>query len=117
MGINLSVGMDGKVKVTVGPLNVRKDNLDKWLGRNRDAILVKLIGHPAPSSPCSVGHLCRIEESDDGNGYVVFIGKHLIGRLPDDAIAYAEQLDTIPDSMIAIVGKVEDGDVFVYIAE
>lgn len=117
MSINMSVGIDGKVKISLGPVKVRKENLDKWLARNDDAILVKLIGHPAPSAPCSVGHLCRIEESDDGQGYDVFIGDHLIGRLPDEAIAFAQQVDYSPDCLIAIVGKVENDDVFIYIAE
>lgn len=117
MSINLSVGMDGKIKITTGPLKTRKEDLTKWLGRNNDAILVKLIGHPEPTAPCSVGHLCRIEEGDEENVYNVFIGRHLIGQLPDDAIAFAESVDSSPDCLIAIVGKIEDDDVFIYIAE
>ena len=115
MSINLGITKDGKIKISSGSERIRKEPLDKWLGRNRDAVLVKLVGHPEPSAPCSVGHICRIEEDDQN--YNVFIGSHLIGQLPEEAIAFAEQVDSAPNYLISIVGKIEDNDVFVYIAE
>ena len=115
MTIHMGISKDGKIKITNGPMRIRKEPLEKWLARNRDAILVKLIGHPEPSAPCSVGHLCRIEA--DGQNYYVFIGNHLIGQLPEEAITFAEQVNYTPDILVAIVGKVEGNDVFIYIAE
>ena len=116
MSINMSINKDGKIIITTGPLKTRKDDLNKWLGRNRDAILVKLIGHRDPTGVCSVGHLCRIEKSDDST-YIAFIGSHPIGQLPDEAISFANQINSSPEYLISIVGKVENGDVFIYIAE
>ena len=114
IGMNLSTG---KVSFSVGPVDTRKENLNKWLGRNSDAILVKLIDQPEHSAPCSVGHLCRIEESDDGSAYFAFVGKHLIGRLPNEAIEFANSVDLSPEFLVSIIGKIEDGDVYIYIAE
>ena len=108
---------DGQFYITNGPMKTRKEDLNKWLGRNRDAVLVKLIGHPEPSAPCSVGHLCRIEKCSDEPVYIAFVGNHPIGQLPDEAIAFAEGVDSSPEWLISIVGKIEDGDVYVYIAE
>ena len=117
MTIHIGIKENGKINMSIGPYKTRKEDLNKWLSRNSDAILIKLIGHPEPSAPCSVGHLCRIEEGDDKNIYNVFIGNHLIGQLPDEALAFAESVDSIPDALIAIVGKRENDDVFIYIAE
>jgi hypothetical protein len=114
MGLNIETG---KISISSGPQKTRKEDLKKWLGRNPDALLVKLIGHPEPSAPCSVGHLCRIEKSDDGSAYFAFVGKHLIGQLPNEAIEFANSIDYSPDCLISIIGKVEDGDVYIYIAE
>ena len=113
IGINLETG---KVSFSTCPVKTRKEDLKKWLGRNNDAVLVKL-NSPDSSAPCSAGHLCRIEQCDNDSGYNVFVGKHLIGQLPDEAIAFADRVDSSPDCLISIVGKVEDGDVFIYIAE
>ena len=116
MGINMSVGYDGKIKITTGPLETRKEDLNKWLARNSDAVLVKLAGNIVPFSRCSSGHLCRIEE-DDSKKYSVFVGNHLIGYLPDEAIRFAEKVDSSPDFLVSIVWKIENGEVFIYIAE
>ena len=115
-GINMGISEDG-IYFSTGPLKTRKDDLHKWLGRNRDAVLVKLIGEPDPSFSCSVGHVCRIEKYANNPIYNVFVGNHLIGHLPDEAIAFAERVDSSPEFLIAIVGKVEDGNVFINIAE
>ena len=112
MGINLKTG---EIYISTGPLKTRKEDLNKWLGRNRDAILVKLNGQPDPAFSCSVGHLCRIEECDDDNTYNVFIGKHLMGQLPEEAISFADSMELSPDCLVAIVGKIEDGDIYIYI--
>jgi hypothetical protein len=117
MSINLSISGDGKVKISTGSTKVRKDDLSKWLGRNRDAVLVKLEGQPAPSAPCSVGHICQIEDDPDNQRYDVFVGSHLIGYLPEEAMAFAEQVDTSPEFLISIVGKVEDDGIYIYVAE
>jgi len=116
MTVRMGIDKDGKITISTGPVSTRKEDLDKWLKRNDDAILVKLNGHPEPSAPCSVGHLCRIEECDDST-YSVFVGSHLIGQLPDEAVSFAERVDLSPEFLIAIVGKVEDSDVYIYIAE
>ena len=108
---------DGEFYITTGPMKPRKEDLNKWLGRNRDAVLVKLIGHPEPSAPCSVGHICRVEKINDDPAYIVFVGRHPIGQLPEEAIAFADHVGSSPEFLVSIVGKVEDGDVFVYIAE
>jgi len=120
MSVKLSISEDGNIKISSGPEKVRLENLGKWLGRNRDALLVKLEGgHDA--FDCKPGHLCRIEEYDQK--YYAFVGNHLIGQLPDEAIAFAEQVDSSPEFLIAIVGKIEYGasadadGIFIYIAE
>jgi hypothetical protein len=110
------INKDGKITISTGPLKTQKDDLNKWLGRNSDAILVKLIGPRDPSGVCSVGHLCRIEKVDDST-YIAFVGSHSIGQLPDEAVSFAESVDSSPEYLISIVGKVEDDDVFIYIAE
>ena len=117
MDIRMSVNIEtGKISISSGPQKTRKEDLKKWLGRNDDAVLVKLNGIPDPSFHCSVGHLCRIEECDDST-YCVFVGKHLIGQLPDEAIAFADHVGLSPDCLVSIVGKLEDSAVFIYIAE
>ena len=123
MSINISVSSDGKVKFSSGSDRVRLDDLDKWLGRNPDAILVKLEGHPIDFMNYRVGHICRIEDGDGDQEYNVFIGKHLIGQLPDEAIEFAKQIDYSPEFMISIVGKIEYGasaetdEIYIYVAE
>ena len=117
MEVKISLSIDGKVKMTTGSDKVRLDILDKWLGRNRDAILVKLEGDPDPSLDYKPGHITRIEEDDDVQHYNVFVGKHFAGQLPQEAITFSEQVDMDPQFMVSIVGKVEAGNVFIYIAE
>ena len=118
MSINLRVTAEGKVKISMGPDRVRIDSVEKFLGRNRDAILVKLEGPHDPSMLYKPGHVCRIEEDDDDNEkHIVFVGKHMIGYLPDEAIAFCHQVDSIPEALVSIVGKVEDNDIYIYIAE
>ena len=123
MTLNMKITENGKVKMSVGPDRVRKDDLKKWLGRNSDAILVKLEGGRNDSFACSPGHVCRIEVDDDGQKYNVFVGGHMLGQLPDEALAFAERIDSSPEFMISIVGKVEHGasadldEIYVYIAE
>lgn len=123
MTIHINLSSDGKIKITNGSNKVRLDDLGKWLGRNRDAVLVKLEGHPVDFTKYRVGHICTIEVDDDGQKYNVFIGNHLIGQLPEEAIAFAKQIDYSPEFLIAIVGKIEYGasadtdEIFIYIAE
>lgn len=123
MTIHIKLSSDGKIKISNGSNKVRLDDLGKWLGRNRDAVLVKLEGHPVDFTKYRVGHICTIEVDDDGQKYNVFIGNHLIGQLPEEAIAFAKQIDYSPEFLIAIVGKIEYGasadtdEIFIYIAE
>lgn len=117
MELKLGFTADGKIKMTTGPSKVRLDSLEKFLGRNDDAILVKLEGEPDPSMNYKPGHVTRIEEDDNGHDYNVFVGSHFVGQLPEDAIAFANQVDMSPEFMVSIVGKFEDGSVFIYIAE
>lgn len=112
---NLNVTGKIKVKVSMGPENVRRDSLEKFLGRNDDTILVKLEGPHDSSMVYKPGHVCRIEEGDNDQQYIVFVGKHMIGYLPDDAITFAKKIDLIPEALLAMVGKVEDDDIFIYI--
>lgn len=94
----------------------RIEMVDKYLSRNPDAILVKLNGQPDPAMAYKPGHVCGIEE--DGEKYNVFVGKHIIGQLPDEAIAFANKVDIHPCMLPAIVGKVEsDGSIYIYVAE
>lgn len=123
MSINMKLTFDGKLKFSNGPDTVRLESLEKWLGRNRDAVLVKLEGLHDVFDKLKPGHLARIEEDDDGQHYNVFVGKHFIGQLPDEAIAFAEQVEYSPEFLIAIVGKIEYGasadsdEIYIYIAE
>lgn len=117
MNVKISMTEDGKVKFSTGSERVRKDNLDKWLGRNQDAVLLKLEGDRDESFTCSAGHICRIEEGDADRTYNVFVGSHLIGQLPDDAIKFAEQVESSPEFLIAIVGKVDESGTYIFIAE
>lgn len=115
MTVHMGITQDGKMKITTGPDRTRKDDLNKWLSRNDDAVLVKLKGDHDPSFSCSAGHVCRIEADD--NGYDVFVGNHIIGRLPDDAVTFAESVGSSPEFLISIVGKIENNDIYIYIAE
>lgn len=103
------------IKITSGSERVRIDSLEKFLVRNPDAILVKLEGVPDQSMDYKPGHLTRIEETDDG--YPVFVGKHFIGNLPQEAISFAKQADMVPEFLVSMVGKYEDGSVSIYVAE
>ena len=115
MTIKMSFSPDG-FKISTGSDKVRLDSLDKFLARNRDAILVQLEGPRDPSMSYKPGHVCSIE--DDGNQeYYVFVGKHMIGRLPAEALEFAEQVESSPEYLISIVGKVEDDYISIYIAE
>ena len=116
MNLNMSISADGKIKMSMGSDRVRLDSLEKFLGRNRDAILVRLEGPRDPSMSYKPGHVCRIEEGD-GQEYYVFVGKHMIGRLPAEAISFAEQVESSPEFLVSIVGKVEDDSISIYIAE
>lgn len=123
MTIKMSISMDGKIKITTGPETVRLEKLDKWLSRNNDALLVKLEGPHETFDKLKPGHLARIEIDEDGQHYNVFVGKHFIGQLPDEAIAFADRIESSPDCLIAIVAKIEYGastdtdEIYIYIAE
>ena len=123
MTVNINLSSDGKIKISTGSGKVRLEDLGKWLGRNRDAILVKLKDHPVDFTKYRVGHICTIEADDDGQNYNVFIGNHYIGQLPEEAIDFAKQIDYSPEFLIAIVGKIEYGanadtdEIFIYVAE
>ena len=123
MTVKMGITSDGKIKISTGPDKVRLEDLGKWLGRNRDAMLVKLEGKPVEFTKYRVGHLCRIEEDDNGQKYNVFIGNHLIGQLPDEAVAFADQVNSSPEYLVSIVGKIEYGassdndEIFIYVAE
>ena len=120
MTVRINLSADGKIKISTGPEKTRLEDINKWLGRNRDAILVKLEGNHDVFG-YKVGHLCRIEE--DNEKYNVFVGNHLIGQLPEEALSFAKQIDYSPEFMIAIVGKIEyaasaeDDEIFIYVAE
>ena len=118
MSINMKITPEGKVKISVGPERVRLDSVEKFLVRNDDAVLVKLQGPCDPSMIYKPGHVCRIEESDNNDQkYIVFVGSHMIGYLPDEAVSFAEQVDSIPEALVSIVAKVEDDGIYIYIAE
>ena len=123
METKIRLSYDGKIKFTMGSERVRLDDLNKWLRCNRDAILVKLDGPHEEAFNYKIGHICRIEEDDDGQHYNVFVGKHFIGQLPDEAIKFAEQIDYTPDCLIGIIGSIEygasasDDMISIYIAE
>ena len=116
MSINISITSDGKTKITMGSGKVRLDSLDKFLGRNRDAVLVKLEGDRDPSMVYKPGHICSIETEDNQN-YYAFVGNHMIGKLPPEAIAFAESVDSSPEFLVSMVGEVEDDSISIYIAE
>ena len=117
MSINICVSNDGKVKISTGSMRVRLDSVEKFLSRNRDAILIKLDGPHDSSMEYKPGHVCRIEENDNNEKYSVFVGNHMIGYLPDEAIAFAKQVDSIPEALVSMVGKVEEDYIYIYIAE
>jgi len=106
-----------KVSFSTRSDRTRIEDLGKYLARNRDAILVKLEGDPDPSMAYRPGHVCGIEEDDPGV-FNVYVGSHLIGQLPNEAIKFAESVEIDPALMPAIVGKVEsDGSIYIYVAE
>lgn len=119
----ISFSTDGKIKFSSGPDNVKLDDLKKWLGRNDDAVLVKLEGPHETFDKLKPGHVCRIEEDDNGQHYNVFVGKHFLGQLPNEAIKFAERVEYSPEYLISIVGKIEYGattdldEIYIYIAE
>ena len=115
MTIRMGITNEGKIRITTGPDKVRLEDVNKFLGRNRDAILVKLEDSSDPSMNFKPGHLCRIEEDEDQ--YSVFVGKHYAGKLPDEAITYAESVESDPDCLVAMIGKVENGEIYMYVAE
>ena len=115
MDVKMSISTDGSIKISTGSGRVRLDSVDKFLGRNRDAVLVKLEETPALSFECKPGHITSIEREDDQH-FNVFVGKHYIGQLPEEAISFANSIEAAPEFMVSIVGKVEDG-IFIYIAE
>lgn len=121
--MKISLSTDGKIKFTTGPDTTRLDDLKKWLGRNPDALLVKLDGPHEVFDKLKPGHLCRIEIDDDGQHYNAFVGKHFLGQLPEEAIAFAKSVEYSPEFLIAIVGKIEYGassdfdEIYIYIAE
>ena len=104
-----------KVKFSTTSDRTKVESVEKYLGRNPDAILVKLDGQADPSMAYKPGHICGMEETDQGIN--VYVGKHLIGQLPAEAIAFANEVDIHPCLLPAIVGKVEDGAIYIYIAE
>lgn len=115
MTIKMSISNEGKIRITTGSGKVRLEDVNKFLGRNRDAILIKLEDAADQSMDYKPGHICSIEEDDDQ--YSVFVGKHYIGRLPDEAITFAEQVESDPDCLVAIIGKIEQDEIYIYIAE
>ena len=121
--MKISLSSNGKIKFTTGPDTVRLESLEKWLGRNDDAVLVKLEGPHESFDRLKPGHLCRIEVDDDGQHYNVFVGKHFLGQLPEEAIEFAKRVEYSPEFLIAIVGKIEYGastdldEIYIYIAE
>lgn len=118
MTVHLSVNENGRLKMTSGPSRVRKDSVEKYLGRNDDAILVKLNGVPDQSMDYKPGHVCRIEEDDeDSQLFNVFVGNHYLGSLPEEALEFSRKVDMYPPFFPSIVGKVEDGNIYIYIAE
>jgi len=118
MSINLKITQEGKVKMSMVSERVRLDSVEKFLGRNPDAIMVKLQGPCDPSMVYKPGHVCRIEESDNNDQkYIVFVGSHMIGYLPDEAVSFAEQVDLIPEALVSMVAKVEENTICIYIAE
>ncbi len=116
MTVRMSISNDGEIKIAMGSYKVRLDSLDKFLARNRDAILVQLVGPRDLSMQYKPGHVCNIEEDESGE-YYVFVGKHMIGRLPAEALEYAEQVESSPEFLVSMVGKVEDDSISIYIAE
>lgn len=116
MDVKMSLSMDGNIKFSTKSERTRIDDPAKFLSRNPDAILVKLSGSPDPSMKYHPGHVCGMEE-DNGN-VNVFVGNHLIGQLPAEAIDFAEQVGSNPEFLIAIVGKIDDdGNIYIYVAE
>ena len=106
-----------KISISTRSDRTRIEDLEKYLARNRDAILVKLEGDPDPSMKYRPGHVCGIEEDDSGV-FNVYVGNHLIGQLPNEAITFAESVDIDPAFMPAVVGKVDpDGFVYIYVDE
>ena len=71
MTVKMSVSLDGKIKISTGPDNVRLEDLGKWLRRNDDAVLVKLNGPHEVFDKLKPGHLTRIEKDEDGQHYNV----------------------------------------------
>lgn len=115
MNVNLGISEAGEMKISTGSARVRLDDLEKWLKRNRDAVLVQLEGNRDPSMKYKPGHICQIENA--GDQYYAFVGSHLIGQLPAEAISFAESVGSSPEFLVAIVGKVEDDTISIYIAE
>lgn len=107
-----------KIKLTTVSDRTRIESVEKYLARNSDAILVKLEGTADPSMTYRPGHVCGIEADDENDQqYNVYVGRHMIGYFPEEAIAFAKQVDETPEILPTIVGKVDDDGIYVYIAE
>lgn len=107
--------MDVKISFSTVSDRTRIESLDKFLARNRDALLVKLDGHADESIVYKPGHVCGMKQDENGNCNV-YVGSHMIGQLPDEAISYANEAGCLPELLDAIVGIVENDGIFIYIA-
>ena len=99
------------------------NTLQKFLQKNPDAKLFKLIGKPEEFAFYSKGYRCEIEKDYETEKYNVICNKCNIGKLPASAVTYAEKHDIDPEDLDVIISSVDydiekDRDIIsVYISE
>lgn len=95
---------DSQIEIALG---FYQDTIGKFLARNQDAKLVKLIGKPEELAFYNKGEKCEIEHDLDTDHYLVMCDGSSIGRLPASAITYAEKHDIEPDMLEVIIAEID----------
>lgn len=94
----------GRVEIALG---FYQDTISKFLSRNPDAKLVKLIGKPDELAFYNKGETCEVEHDLDTDHYLVTRDGVSIGRLPASAVTYAEKHEIEPDELEIMIAEVD----------
>ena len=83
------------------------DTLQRFMKKNPDAKLFKLVGKPEEFAFYSKGNKCEIEKDYDSEKYQVICNECVIGKLPVSAVSYAEKHEIDPEDLDVIIGEVD----------